>query len=191
MSLATAHLPPSVFPSPCIHLTRAPGASGPGPGAAGSCSAGAFTRGRPQSHRNEGGRSWRARGPGLSKSWTVRPSPSSPMARGCMAFTSALVSHGDQREGMRGRDSRSNSERGRFLSWATRQGRRSCPTAIGTQSWREGGDAAAPPSVGQRSGSRQPHVASGSAPALAKQVSGNSPQVRNYRFISTIEANLT
>lgn len=76
--------------------------------------------------------------PGLSNSWTVRPSPFSPMARGCVAFTSELVSHGDQHEGKRGRDSRSNSERGRFLSWATRQGRRSCPAAIGTQSGLKG-----------------------------------------------------
>lgn len=113
VSGAATHQPPSIFPSPRIRLTGA-GASGRGPGAAGSRSTGAFPGGRPQSHGNEGGRSRRAGAPGLSNSWTVCPAPSSHMARGCVAFTSTLVSHGDQREVTRGRESRPHSERGCF-----------------------------------------------------------------------------
>lgn len=129
--------------------------------------------------------------PGLSNSWTVCPSPSSHMARGCVAFTSTLVSHGDQREGTRGRESRPHSERGCFSQGPPTKADAAAPQSSVLRAGVKGVTQPRPTARvrGQAAGSLTWLL--GWAPALAKQVSGNSPQVRNYRFISTIEANVT
>lgn len=98
MSRATTHLPPSILPSPCIHLTWAQVPVALALGLLGATLQVPSPEAVPKATRvkvvGHGG----PRAPGLSNSWTVCPSPSSPMARGYVAFPSAWVSHSDQHE---------------------------------------------------------------------------------------------